>query len=139
MWLRLLSIGDCYIVPETLSYIRYHAGQRAKMMKKMKYVQCFEEYRLAKDVQMHKNFNYNIDSNNRGIRKAVRKRATFCVRHAMFKLIPRLYKKETWPIFKKAFLIGWKEHVFGSAVLELFKGLKINVQKLLQKQQLKRA
>jgi glycosyltransferase involved in cell wall biosynthesis len=131
MWLRMLSVGDCYIIPEALSMIRYHPEQHARKMKKLKYVLCFEEYNLAKDVQSRKKFDYQIDSNDQFIRSAVKKRATFCVRHAMFKIIPYLYKKESWPVFKKAFSIGYREKVFGAAFLELSKGLKINAKKLI--------
>ncbi|RYG48803.1 MAG: glycosyltransferase family 2 protein [Chitinophagaceae bacterium] len=133
MWLRMLTVGDCYVVPETLSYIRYHPEQHARKMKKMKYVICFEEYNLAKDVQLAQKFQYQIDSNDQRIRNAVKKRATFCVRHAMFKIIPQLYRKESWPVFKKAFTIGYREGVFGAAVMELFKGFRINAARLVSR------
>jgi len=131
MWLRILSVGDCYIIPEALSYIRYHPEQHARKMKKLKYVLCFEEYNLAKDVQLRQKFDYQIDSNDERIRNAVKKRATFCVRHAMFKVIPQLHRKDSWPVFKKAFSIGYQEKVFGAAILELFKGFRINAARLL--------
>jgi glycosyltransferase involved in cell wall biosynthesis len=133
MWLRMLSIGDCYIIPEALSYIRYHPEQHARKMKKLKYVLCFEEYNLAKGVQDRKKFDYQIDANDDRIVSAVKKRATFLVRHAMFKTIPQLYRKETWPVFKRAFAIGYRERVFGAAILELFKGARINAAKLISR------
>lgn len=131
MWLRVLSRGDCYIIPEALSMIRYHPDQHARKMKRLKYILCFEEYNLAKDVQLHEKFDYQIDSKDENLKLAVRKRATFCVRHAMFKVIPKLYKKDLWPIFFKAAKIGYREGVYGAAILELFKGLGINTRKLL--------
>ncbi|RYY30114.1 MAG: glycosyltransferase family 2 protein [Chitinophagaceae bacterium] len=131
MWLRVLSVGDCYIVPEALSYIRYHPAQHARKMKKQKYVLCFEEYQLAKNVQLSNNFDYKIEPGNPVIKEAVKKRATFCVRHAMYKVIPRLYQRSAWPVFRKALKIGWQERVFGAALIELLKGLKINTIKLI--------
>jgi glycosyltransferase involved in cell wall biosynthesis len=133
MWLRMLSVGDCYIIPEALSYIRYHPEQHARKMKKLQYILCFEEYNLAKDVQLKTKFDYHIDSRDERITRAVKKRATFCVRHAMLKTIPKLYKKETWPVFRKAFAIGYHERVFGAAILELFKGARINASKLISR------
>jgi len=26
MWIRLLTVGDCYILPEILAYVRFHPG-----------------------------------------------------------------------------------------------------------------
>lgn len=131
MWLRILSVGDCYIIPEPLSHIRYHPDQHARKMKRLKYILCFEEYNLAKDVQLQNKFDYRIDKTDAFLKKAVKKRATFCVRHAMFKAMPKLYKKDIWPIFFRAAKIGYREGVYGSAILELFKGLGINARKLL--------
>jgi glycosyltransferase involved in cell wall biosynthesis len=131
MWLRMLSVGDCYIIPEALSYIRYHPEQHARKMKKKKYVLCFEEYQLAKSVQLNNRFDYRIEPGNPVIEQAVKKRAAFCVRHAVYKVIPKLYLPSTWPVFRKALKIGWEEHVFGAALLELFKGLKVNTRKLI--------
>jgi hypothetical protein len=101
-------------------------------MKSLKYVLCFEEYNLAKNVQLNHDFNYHIDAGDPLIKQAIRKRATFCVRHAMFKVIPKLHRPGNWKVFKKAFKIGWHEQVFGAAVLELFKGFRINTVKLVR-------
>ena len=46
----------------------------------------------------------------------------------MFKAIPYLYKKETWPVFRKAFSIGYREKVFGAAILD-FQGLSDKCEK----------
>jgi len=133
MWLRILTVGDCYVIPEALSLIRYHPGQHARKMKRLKYILCFEEYNLAKDVQQNSKFDYDLKDKMKEINKAVRKRATYCVRVAMFKLIPGLYKKQSWPIFIRAFKIGFRERVYGTAMLELLKGLQINATKMLSR------
>jgi glycosyltransferase involved in cell wall biosynthesis len=133
MWLRILSIGDCYIIPEPLVYIRYHPDQHARKMKRLKYILCFEEYELAKGVQQNLKFDYRLEGHDKEIRDAVRKRASYCVRLAMFKMIPRLYSKQSWPVFIRATKIGLKERVFGRAAQELLKGLKINTLNLIKR------
>ena len=133
MWLRVLSVGDCYIIPEALSCIRYHPGQHARKMKKLQYILCFEEYMLAKDVQLSNKFDYKLNGATADIKRAVRKRASFCVRVAMFKVIPKLYNKQLWPVFIRAFRIGYQERVYGRAAYELLKGLKINAMKMISR------
>jgi glycosyltransferase involved in cell wall biosynthesis len=133
MWLRLLSVGDCYVIPEPLVYIRYHPDQHARQMKRLKYILCFEEYNLAKGVQQNLNFDYRLQAHDKEIKTAVRKRASYCVRLAVFKIIPKLYNKQFWPVFIKAAKIGFNERVYGKAAQELLKGLKINTLNLIRR------
>ena len=121
MWIRLLTVGDCYIVPEILSYVRFHPATVSKQQKRNRFVLCFEEYRLAKNVQTKK---YNIDTTGSGIDEAVKKRAAFCIRQAMLKTIPELYQKQARQAFVKAFRIAYNENLFLTTLSELIHGLK---------------
>ena len=107
--------------------------QHARKMKKLKYILCFEEYELAKGVQQNRKFDYRIEGHEKEIKNAVRKRASYCVRLAMIKIIPKLYNREFWPVFVKATKIGIKEKVFGRVAEELLKGLKINTLNLVKR------
>ena len=130
MWIRLLTVGDCYIVPEILAYVRFHPGTNSKAQKKKRFSLCFEEYKLCKDVQQQK---YNIDTTDSGIDEAVRKRAAFCIRQAMLKNIPELYKKQSRLAFAKAFKIAYKERLFLTTISELFSGVKRRTFRLIAK------
>lgn len=121
MWIRLLTAGDCYIVPEILAYVRFHPDTVSKQQKKKRFILCFEEYELCKKVQQKK---YNIDTTGSGIDEAVKDRAAFCIRQAMLKTIPHLYQKESREAFTRAFRIAYEEKLFYTTLLELFQGLK---------------
>lgn len=107
MWIRLLTVGDCYVVPEILVYVRFHAGSVSKEQKRKRFILSFEEYKLCKDVQQKK---YNIDLNNSGIDEAVKKRAIRFVKQSMLKTIPELYKKESRRAFRKGSKIAYEEN-----------------------------
>jgi glycosyltransferase involved in cell wall biosynthesis len=130
MWIRLLTVGDCYIVPEILAYVRFHPGTNSKAQKKRRFSLCFEEYKLCKDVQKQK---YNIDTTGSGIDEAVRKRAVFCIKQAMLKTIPELYKKQSRQAFVKAFKIAYEERLFLTSISELFSGVKRKTFRLIVK------
>jgi glycosyltransferase involved in cell wall biosynthesis len=120
-WIRLLAVGDCYIVPEKLAFVRFHPGTNSKDLKKKRFIVCFEEYRLCKDVQQGK---YKINTEGSNIDKAVKDRAAACVKIAMLKTIPELYLKECREAFQKAFNIVLEEKLFTRTLSELFQGLK---------------
>jgi hypothetical protein len=120
-WIRLLAIGDCYVVPEKLAYVRFHPRTNSKDLKKKRFILCFEEYRLCKDVQLGK---YAIDTAGSRIDHAVKQSAANCIRRAMLKTIPELHKKECREAFRKAFIIAKNENLFITTFVELFKGLK---------------
>ena len=53
MWNRQLTVGDCYIIPEALAYVRAHASQHTRgVINKA----CFEEYYMAKLMYDYKGF-----------------------------------------------------------------------------------
>ncbi|RYY30107.1 MAG: glycosyltransferase family 2 protein [Chitinophagaceae bacterium] len=114
MWLRLLTIGDCYIVPETLSYFRVHDKQASNLIL-ADYKYTFEDYRFYKDIQTRNV--YNIDLNKVGIDELVRKRAVFCAK-AMYKLLPYIHHKKQRDIIAQAFRIARREKVLLTPILK---------------------
>ena len=120
MWLRLLSVGDCYIIPETLSYFRTHASQASKVvLENSKYT--FEDYYFYKDIKMHNNC--KVDFSQLDIDKTIKKKAAYCAK-AMYRVIPRLYKKENQAIFKKGLRIAFSENVLFSPFKIYLRNLK---------------
>jgi glycosyltransferase involved in cell wall biosynthesis len=127
-WIRLLSIGDCYVVPQKLAFVRFHPRTNSKQLKKRRFVLCFEEYRLCKAVQQGL---YRINTIGSNIDEAVQKRAAFCIRQAMLKTIPELYRKDCRVAFAQAFRIAWEENLIKTTFTELFAGLKRKTQRQL--------
>ena len=120
-WLKLLALGDCYLVPEILVDVRFHPGTVSNQVKRKKYQRCFEEYQIRKDVQQHV---YGIDTSNTRIDEMVHKYAIACVKAAMLKTATSLHKKQSRQAFAKAFKIAWKENLFKSTMNELSAGLR---------------
>jgi glycosyltransferase involved in cell wall biosynthesis len=107
MWLRLLSVGDCFIVPETLSYFRVHSNQASqKILRDYKFT--FEEYFFYKEIQTHNK--YHLDLFKLEIDKIIKKRAAYCAK-AMYKLLPKFYQRRARSTLVKAFRIASKEKV----------------------------
>ena len=107
MWIRHLSIGDCYIIPETLSYFRVHDKQVSKMVTKNMLQYC-ESYYFYKRVRKMKSA--MIDFAEIDIDGLVKEKAANCIR-GIIKLIPRLHKKEGRILFNKVLKIVYKEKV----------------------------
>lgn len=130
MWIRQLTAGDCYIIPEPLVYIRNHGQQLTK--KVMKYfINYFEEYDLC--IAIKENKGYNIDKSGIDMDQVIRSRATNCAT-AMYKLIPRLHKKQERSIFLKAFKIAATEKVLFIPLIARFKGNRKSQTILTQKE-----
>jgi len=107
MWIRQLTVGDCYIIPEPLAYVRNHEQQLTK--KVMKYfTNYFEEYDLSKAIK--ENNGYKIDKSGIDMDQVIKSHAANCAT-AMYKLIPRLHKKQERTIFLKALKIALAERV----------------------------
>lgn len=117
MWLRLLCVGDCYIIPETLSYFRVHADQASKKILK-DYKFTFEDYLFYKEIQAHNR--YQLDLGRLEIDKIIKKKATYCAK-AMYKVMPRFYQKKEWSILAKAFKIAYKEKVLLAPIINHIK------------------
>jgi glycosyltransferase involved in cell wall biosynthesis len=120
-WIKLLSMGDCYLVPEILVDIRFHPATVSNQVKRKKYQRCFEEYQIRKDVQQHV---YDFDTTNTRIDEMVRKYAMDCIKVAMLKTAGSLHKSASRKAFARAFRIAWKESLFSSTLGEATAGIK---------------
>lgn len=116
MWLRLLTKGNCYIIPENLSAFRTHGSQASKLITR-NFRFTFEEYRFYKMIQ-EKN-PYNIDLKKIDIDRMVQRRATYCA-GAMYKTVSSLHKKQSRKTFIEAFKIAKEEHVIMKPLLDRF-------------------
>ena len=107
MWIRQLTTGDCYIIPEPVVYIRNHSQQLTK--KVMKYfINYQEEYELCKAIK--EDNGYKIDKSGIDMEAVMKKCAINCAK-AVYKLIPRLHKKKDRTIFMKLLKIAVSENV----------------------------
>ena len=106
MWLRLLTVGDCYIIPETLAYFRVHGGQASN---KNSIRNWFDEYYFFRDVKK-KNV-YNVEMNELDIDEVIKRKAKKCVKR-LSKIIPRFYKKGNFSLILEGIKIGRTEKVF---------------------------
>jgi hypothetical protein len=118
MWIRQLTAGDCFIIPEPLVYIRNHGQQLTK--KVMKYfTNYFEEYDLCRAIK--ENNGYTIDTSGIDMEMVVKVRAVNCAK-AMYKLIPRLHKSLERSLFRKAFKIAASEKVLLTPLKDTISG-----------------
>lgn len=117
MWLRLLTVGDCYIVPKTLSYFRVHDRQASNLIRN-DYRYTFEDYKFYKSIKT-KNI-YNIDLAAVNIDALLRKRAVFCSK-AVYKMMPYVHHKKQRAILSKAFRIAKSEHVLFVPIINLLR------------------
>ncbi len=111
MWLRLLTTGDCYMIPETLSYFRLHANQVTALVLQ-NFSNLFEEYNFFKAAK--DNNEYNLNFNEFNIDAMIKKKATKCTR-AIPRLIPKLNKRKNWALLLKAMQIAYAEKVIFKA------------------------
>jgi glycosyltransferase involved in cell wall biosynthesis len=107
MWLRQLTVGDCYIIPEPIAYVRNHSHQITKMVMRQ-YINCFEEYELCKAIK--EDNGYHIDKTGIDMDRVLKRHAEKCAA-AMYKLLPRIYRKRERSNFFKGLKIAITEHV----------------------------
>ena len=124
MWNRHLSVGDCYIIPETLAYVRAHASQNTKTAIDKA---CFEEYTMAKLLYGYAGFDNKTDKDQ--IRELIKKKAAFCAKIAMYKKLPNLLIKKERKTFLKALSLTFNERVFLRGLLLLLKGIRAKTSK----------
>ncbi|RYE41354.1 MAG: glycosyltransferase [Sphingobacteriales bacterium] len=123
-WNRHLSVGDCYIFPEALAYIRAHASQHTRAVINHA---AFEEYRMANFLYELKGFDNSADKAT--IKTIVKAKAAQCAKKAMYKEIPHMLDKKHRAVFVKALGITAKEGVFIKGFSLLWKGLETKVKK----------
>ena len=108
MWLRILATGDCYFIPEVLSYTRFHDKQVTSTMVK-NFSHYFESYTLAKDIR--KNNELKLDFSKFDINKLVKEKAITCSLAIPWALFRGIHKKKNREIFSKALKIVIKEGI----------------------------
>ena len=118
MWIRQLTAGDCYIIPEPIAYVRNHVQQLTKKVVKQ-FTHYFEEYELCKAIR--ENNGYNIDKSGIDMNKVVKRRAAKCAK-AMYKLVPHLHKKKERALFFKALKIAIAERVLFTPFVDWVSG-----------------
>lgn len=114
LWLRHLTVGDCYFIPEVLSYFRIHE-QQATIVNN--YANWFDEYNFFKKVKTENV--YKIDYAGLNLDKTIKKTALKSA-GAMYKLLPELKNKKYRKLFTKALKISLKEGVFLSSLVVHF-------------------
>lgn len=119
LWLRLLTKGDGFFIPEVLSYFRMHETQTTNLnLIKNR----FDEYFFYKILQTKNDYNTDISKLN--LDKVIKTKAIKSGR-AMYLVANKLYKKDNRIIFKKSFRIAYTEGVvlesLFSRILKLLK------------------
>jgi glycosyltransferase involved in cell wall biosynthesis len=116
MWLRHLTVGDFYLIPEVLSYIRKHLGSVTETIARKGYANYFEDYRFYKSLAVSGQCQFNLTKVE--IEQLVKKSACNCAK-AMLKSIPKLHE----PIFRNVFInglkIGFTEKVLTNTLFKL--------------------
>lgn len=120
MWLRQLSVGDCYIIPEALSYFRVHANQcTAYVLKNLS--NYFEDYYFYKEIKEHNQ--YKLDFSELDIDALVKRKAADCIK-VIIKVIPRLVENKNWQVLNRAFNILYSEKVILPSLLVILNLVK---------------
>jgi glycosyltransferase involved in cell wall biosynthesis len=116
MWLRLLNIGDCYIIPEPLAHIRAHSSQVTVTVMKNA-INYFEAYEMSKSLKNDPTYHFDFSGIN--IDSIIKQRAKHLSK-GMLRQIPRLHNAKNREIFRKAFRILYKEKVLLRSFTDLF-------------------
>jgi len=113
-YLRLLTLGDCYLIPETFSYVRSHPDTQSSLIQGKKHELIFERHRFNTSVgklSTPATGPVRFEINETIKRSALRSAAV------MYEMLPKLHKKKSRALFKKAFHIGYSEGVLLKPVL----------------------
>ncbi|OLY94157.1 glycosyltransferase family 2 protein [Cnuella takakiae] len=118
-WLRLLTMGDCYVIPESLSYFRWHdSAQTAKVRNKM-YERTFEVYHYITSI---KKFNQEKRINDiPNLDQMIRMRASR-VAALVYRTLPFIFRPDYRQVFLRAWQIGKQEHVMFHPLERLVRG-----------------
>lgn len=117
MWIRQLSVGDCYLVPEVLADVRNHPGQLTKRVMR-NFTNYFEEYELCRNIKDGNGYDKSI-AQGIDMDKVLKIRAENCAK-AMYKLVKRLGNKDDRKLFFKAFKIARREKMLLQPLLGRF-------------------
>ncbi len=113
MWVRLLTIGDCFIVPERLCFTRNHPGQLTKGIW-FDYIHFLEEYFLFKELRNGK-YDIDIRGSEEIVDEAIRLKAAGYAQ-VIPKALAHLTRKQSRNSFYKALQIAYSEKVIGRSI-----------------------
>ena len=108
MWLRILSTGDAYFIPEVLSYTRFHEKQVTSAIVK-NFSHYFEWYALVKNIQQRNEL--KLDFSVFDINKLVKEKAITCSLAIPWSLFRGIHSKKNRAIAWKAIKIVIEERV----------------------------
>ena len=112
LFLRVLTVGNCYIIPKVLSYTRVHNAtiSQAMMRNSWNYLGDYELVKLLKANEENLDLSeINIDQ----FVKAKAKQCSLAIPHTIL----GIQKKENRQVFKKAFTIAYNEGVLWDSLL----------------------
>lgn len=115
-YLRLLTVGNCYIVPENLCLVRMHEQTTSKQIQGKQHNLIFERYHLfatLKNADPAKAIYPQVDADLR--KTAIRSAAV------MYEVLPKLHRKESRQKFRKALQIGLAEGIIFAPLVYYFK------------------
>ena len=115
--MRLLTVGNCYVIPEPLSFVRSHTMRESVLIKGNKLKAVFERYRFMDSVEATTPKSDPVypriaaDAKNVTIRCAA----------VAYQMLPTIYKKQSRETFKKAFKIGVSKGVLFAPITHYIK------------------
>lgn len=111
LWIRLLMVGNLYVIPEVLSNFRIHNNQETKILKGS-YTTIFEEYRYYKYLDnSHNLVNININ-------EIIKKKAM-----EIFINIPNFFKYKKYSLIFRAITCSFNEYILLKSFFNLSKNL----------------
>jgi glycosyltransferase involved in cell wall biosynthesis len=115
MWLQILSVGDCYIVPEILSYFRVH---EASWTNAKRVEHWMDDYRFYKNI--FSNNEFKVKESGIKLDKQIKAKAERCAL-GMYQLIPKLLEKRNRKTFSEGFKIAYSENVLLASLFNVLK------------------
>jgi glycosyltransferase involved in cell wall biosynthesis len=115
MWLRQLTLGDCYVIPEVLSYFRIHANQASQLALK-NFTLTIEYYNFYKAIKISNN--YQVDFSKIDIEQLIKFWATYCSK-VIIKALSSFQLKKNWPLIIKATKIIISEKVVLKSIFKV--------------------
>lgn len=109
LWIRLLMVGNLYIIPEVLSNFRIHNDQETKILKGNN-ITIFEEYRYYKYLHNSNNL-VNVELDNK-----IKEKAT-----EIFINIPVFFKNKKYSLIFRAITYAFNEYILLKSFFNLVK------------------
>lgn len=116
MWIRHLSKGDCYVIPEVLTYIRKHAGQLTNTNNRL-FNNRFEEYYLFRRIKDTNEYGLNLSRFD--IDRVLKQKAMNCVIHVIYPLLLKRNDPRFKKYYREAMEIARRERVLYSSIFNV--------------------